>query len=97
MMVYIVEGRCGEYSDHRTWNVCAYMNRESAKAKVADLTQKVAAAKVKFGEEEIQYAHSDSAKEIAEFIGDPYFQSDYTGTSYYLSEVDVVDLGWTSM
>jgi hypothetical protein len=77
--------------------VCAYMNRESAKAKVEDLTQKVAAAKVKFGEEEVQYVHSDSAKEIAEFIGDPHFQSDYTGTSYYLSEVDVVDLGWTSM
>lgn len=31
MILHVVGGECGEYSDHRVWTVAAYLDRESAK------------------------------------------------------------------
>ncbi len=31
MRIYVVEGHCGEYSDHRNWPVKAFRDEETAK------------------------------------------------------------------
>jgi hypothetical protein len=95
MKAYLIEGRCGEYSDHRTWPVCAYLNEARARDKVDQLERNAKEAAVKFGDDFRYHLYDDKvAKEIREFIGDSSFQSDYTGTSYHYYEIDIVDLGW---
>lgn len=37
--VYVVYGRCGSYSDERTWHVSAYLDRAHADARAAALTE----------------------------------------------------------
>lgn len=95
MKAYLIEGRCGEYSDRRTWPVCAYLNKARARDKVEHLTLKAKEAAVEFGED-FRYNVWDETvrKAICAFIGDPNFQSDYTGTTYHYYEIDIVDLGW---
>ena len=97
MKIYIVEGQTGEYSDHRRWNVCAYMNEQSARDKVMRLEENARLAIQKWGEDAVKglwFGDESIGKEIREFIGDPHFQSDYTGTQYHITTVDLADLGW---
>ena len=96
---YIVEGRTGEYSDHRTWPVCGYMNEAAAKAKVTQLEERIREVVATQGEDLLkQYYHEgddlERHKVALAYIGDPNMQYDYTGTSYHYYPVDIVDLGW---
>lgn len=99
MKVYIVEGQTGEYSDRRVWPVCGYLSEAAARAKVGRLEQNLREAVVKWGEDAVRYASiwnkdEPQSKEIIEFIGDPNYMGDYTGTRYRMYVVDIVDLGW---
>jgi len=88
MKVYIVFGTTGEYSDRQEWPVCGYKERVRAD---------------KHADEAMIWAHllkekvDDEGKTVFENrdnLVSPYdedIRMDYTGTDYYVLEVDIVD------
>jgi hypothetical protein len=79
--VYVVMGATGEYSDHRTWTVCAYQDKKRAEEH-ADLA-KIEAHKIQ--------KQDDYWACGGKNIYDPKMQMQYTGTDYYTIDVDLLD------
>lgn len=83
MKAYVIEGRTGEYSDHREWIVKGFLDEEKAKNFVIKATQE---AQRLFSNREDKYKQK-SNEEIHSM--DPYYQSDYTGTVYTYYSVEI--------
>jgi len=81
--IYIVKGTTGEYSDRRSWLVAAYKNEEEAKKHVEKASERHRELNTKY--KGVSYQISDEANEY-----DPHMQTtNYTGTIYYIDEVDL--------
>lgn len=85
--VYVVVGRCGEYSDKRTWTVAAYLDKEQAEALRARLEAWCKANEFHDGRPENFWALDFNDQEKRKPPEDPQFQADYTGTRYVVEEI----------
>lgn len=80
--IYLVEGHCGEYSDHTSWIVKGFSTKEAAESlrdKLIEWTR--------------QNGVADDDKRTYDYRTlkcplDPQFQSSYTGTTYLVFESD---------
>jgi len=77
--IYLVVGETGKHGDRLEWNVAAYLNAEEAQ-------KHMEAAKL-----EANKVNGKSYKERSEFKNpyDPDFRCDYTGTGYFISQVEL--------
>ena len=96
-LIYVIQGTTGEYSDRADWIVCAFKDKEKATSFEQDLTDLSnkyfkSLEKLDLGywidfEElpaEVQIIYTDL------ILLDPKFQMDYTGTSYWVKEVELL-------
>ena len=92
MKIYVVEGSCGEYSDHREWPVHAYANELLAQAKVQELTEWANEIRIKFKDKSWDWSDyvNELSDEARNHLPDPNFNWDYSGFNYYyyLIELD---------
>lgn len=79
--IWLVTGNCGEYSDRTEWPVMAFENE-------ADAQEHARLASNRANELSARY---ESRWEIPEKANeyDPGMQTDYTGTSYHVSLVEL--------
>jgi len=86
--IYIVCGITGEYSDRSEWNVKAFTTVE----KSSNYLEKLVTTYRSIDTTDYGYKRGNS-EELEEVMLplDPNFYEDYTGTSYYISEVELVD------
>ena len=90
MRVYIVFGTTGEYSDRTEWPVRAFLSENEAAQLVAALDERVRIERMDgsgFGPG--YYERLDEVTERMKDV-DPNFQTDYTGTRYYVVDVPLV-------
>lgn len=80
--IYIVMGSCGEYSDHTTWQIAAYKTEEEARKHVEKAAERFSELNLKYHED--VYAIPKKENEY-----DAGMHVDYTGTRYYVKEVDL--------
>jgi hypothetical protein len=96
--IWVVMGSTGEYSDHRTWLVCAYEDKTRAERHADEAAKRAKAvddAKCEHDEplteicEECDRRHF-SDKVFGEWMGDldPHGRRDYTGTDYVALPVE---------
>ncbi len=86
MSVFVVMGKCGEYSDRREWIVGYADTAEEAAAHVRRLAEVYAAAKLIYDDED-----NYDEKAWAPLLKlDARFTSDYTGTTYSVVTVDPI-------
>lgn len=85
-MIYVVEGRTGEYSDRSEWIVCYRVSREDAE-RVRVVCQEQADAWFEKYKNSPGYPDADDAEEAKGWMLDPWFGCDYTGTQYVVIEV----------
>lgn len=87
MKVYVVRGSTGEYSGRSEWLVKAFLDKEEAENLVLLANQE---AKRLFTE----YKHNTKHNNLYDFeyinTYDIKFMMDYTGTNYYIEEVELV-------
>lgn len=88
MKIYIVEGSTGEYSDRRNWNVIAYTNKQEAEDHAFNATKR-AKEIFPFREDFWEYNRSEFPDRLKNEF-DPRMDMDYTGTDYYVTEVELV-------
>lgn len=81
IVVWVVSGWCGEYSDHRVWTVAAYLDKAEALRH---------AEKAKARADEIQDRRHEWPK-IPENSNewDPNGSQDYTGTEYGVTSLPI--------
>lgn len=88
--LWVVMGGTGEYSDRCEWPVRAYRDKSRAELEVSRLSEEAKAfeARVPY-----DYGSGRCAEVMAhgKKVGDPGFASDYTGTSYFYYEVELVN------
>lgn len=85
MKIYIVFGQTGEYSDRKEWTVRAYKDKKRAKVLI-ELATKEALNLHKEAE------HNRLMGEpLPNNKYDPFFKTDYTGTTYFYQEVELED------
>ena len=102
--IFVVKGSTGEYSDRCDWIVKAFRTKEDADKFQQDITDVVASTLKYLKEKEIDiYEFMDSEVYIEDktirgmllsFMTDitnldSKFQMDYTGTSYWVTEVEL--------
>lgn len=80
-MIYIVMGTTGEYSGRNEWPVKAYRDSRLAESHVTNATE---LAKII----EVQYLRYDDTP-LDTNPYDPHMQMRYTGTSYFIMEVEL--------
>lgn len=85
-IIYVVRGSTGEYSDRYEWIVKAFTDKVTAQWFVNDCS---AIARDEFANAEENEEGFFSYKVYSEL--DPKFSMDYTGTNYYLEEVELQD------
>ena len=87
--VWLVMGATGEYSDRQEWPVRAYRDKSAAEREVMRLTEESKAlfARVGYGWESHQ---RKAVEEHGPRVGDPGFSMDYTGTSYFYYEAELL-------
>lgn len=87
--VWLVMGATGEYSDRQEWPVRAYLDKSVAEREVVRLTDEARAlfADVGYGWEPHQ---RKAVQGHGKKVGDPGFSMDYTGTSYFYYEAELV-------
>ena len=85
--VWIVMGSTGEYSDRREWPVVAFMSEAAAKDRIAALDVRMQEMPQQW--REVRWDHEGDMKAHMAAL-DPDFVMDYTGTSYFFYEVEVV-------
>lgn len=81
--IWLVGGMTGEYEDHRQWVVC-YFNKEADAKKMAECLSARAREALRILEEN---PDPTAPRKFMEPF-DPYFGMDYTGTHYYVTEVE---------
>ena len=85
--VFVVFGQTGEYSDRIDWAVRGFFSRQKAEAFEFACTQ---AAKKWFDARAVDdplFCDDEALRSAVP--GDPEFRCDYTGTDYYMIEVEV--------
>lgn len=82
MIIYIVFGSTGEYSDHIEWILKAFTDKSAAEDLVANATVEAQEAIKKYP----RYSIPKGANKY-----DPQMKVDYTGVNYYLVECELVD------
>lgn len=97
--IYVVEGSCGEYSDHVDWLVKAFVDEEAAKQFVLACTaqgkQIVAFDQREDTEFGKKWKYSNKAKqacielELGLSLLDPAFDYDYSGFNYTYYPVEL--------
>lgn len=95
--IWIVEGRTGEYSDHREWIVCGFRDESKAKALVEELTGLCGSVQqfIKSDENEskpdsVYYWDFDECEAGKIWKkADPKAQLDYTGATYTAYKVEI--------
>ena len=94
MKIYIVMGKCGEYSGREEWPVAAYFDEVKARNHVLKATEKAnelyALAKDKnpnMSEYSFYHKIGKGSNEFDKNMCTDY----YTGTSYFIYDVDVCD------
>lgn len=85
--VWIVMGSTGEYSDRTEWPVIAFSSEAAAKERIAALDARMQQMPEDWREERGKFGTEIKAH-MAPL--DPGFSMDYTGTSYFFYEVDVL-------
>lgn len=97
MKVWIIMGTTGEYSDRSEWPVRGYINEATARTEVEAMSARAREVQDEFRQVKYDFSPEGKARmsQIMQYIGDDSFNADYTGTSYYLMEVDIADFGWT--
>jgi len=83
MLIYVVEGSTGEYSDHREWPVKAFKDEEKAQAfvRACDAEYRLLKSTRK---PKTNYFEDDRTHSL-----DPNFVEDYTGTNYRYYSVEL--------
>jgi hypothetical protein len=90
MKIYVVEGSCGEYSDHNEWPVHAYTDESIAQTKVKELTEWANEIQLKYDESWDWYEYVSSlSEEEKNKLSDPDFRWDYSGFNYYYYQVEL--------
>ena len=84
-VVYVVHGSTGEYSDHRAWEVRAFMSKAQAEAMVARLTAWLRQYGLDTDSGNSEWRALPYPKPTPP--EDPEFSSDYTGTVYGVMEL----------
>lgn len=87
MIVYVVSGQTGEYSDNRNWIVKGFVSEEKAKDFVVKVSEKYREIREKHGNS--SFWHCDWDREKFPNTLDPYMEADYTGTTYCYFPVEV--------
>lgn len=85
--IWIVMGSTGEYSDRREWPVIAFTSEDAAKERIAALDVRMQQIPQEWRDD--RWEHEVKIKEHMAPL-DPNFSMDYTGTSYFFYEVEVV-------
>lgn len=83
MKIYIVEGSTGEYADRQNWLVKAYSSRDKADAHAQSAEKWIN----DYGVSEWRKQKYDANRDLNPY--DPNMSVDYTGTSYYVIELDL--------
>ena len=84
--IYVVLGSTGEYSDRSEWLVKAFPSLEGAENFVTFLTAK----RQEVGLPKHALDWDDVTVEAAMQAFDPKYSEDYTGTRWWVSEVELV-------
>ena len=79
--IYVVMGTTGEYSDRTEWTIAAYSDEEEAKKHVELATER---ALIEEANSEINGWDYQPKNDY-----DTGMQIDYTGTGYYINEVEL--------
>lgn len=85
--VYVVMGTTGEYSDRNEWPVAAYMTEGQAAKRIVEQKRKAQEVRAS-GRDRHDTGWTEWSRNET---GDPGFQMDYTGTDYFMMEVDLID------
>lgn len=83
--IFVVYGSTGEWSDKRTWSVCAFCAENKAMEMVDALTRRLNTFGIAPKTYSIDYA--DNLKKHMNSL-DKYFDHDYNGTRYWYEPVD---------
>lgn len=86
--IWMVGGTTGEYSDRTEWVVDAWRSEAEAQARVKFLTEEMQRLGIT-GSEPDRYEDSHEARRKEMRKHDRGFHDDYTGTSYYLCEMEL--------
>jgi hypothetical protein len=84
--VYVVTGSTGEYSDHRAWQVRAFMDEAVAKGMADRLNAWCKERSLNDGPGNSEYEALAWDKKPKP-TDDPHFDNDYTGTVYGVLEI----------
>jgi hypothetical protein len=85
--IWMVGGTTGEYSDRTEWVVDAWRSEQEAKDRVQELTrlmQEIGVPRGGFMQYEERGPKEDEMRKH-----DPAFQCDYTGSEYYICELEL--------
>jgi hypothetical protein len=82
--IWTVNGSTGEYSDHRKWIVCAYCSEKEAAEHAAN-------AQARANLLQAEYDYYSIPTGTNEFDPQMRMRSDYTGTDYYVSMIELRD------
>ena len=93
MNIFVVFGSSGEYSDRNEWMVCAFRSEEAAQKKVTELTEKMQELGVTQANHQFSAEWYDLREEATAKMRqlDENFYMDYTGTSYYIAETNLIE------
>jgi len=84
--IWMVGGSTGEYSDRQEWVVDAWRSEGKAQARVKHLEARMQ----ELGVNTLQRYSDKWNRACAEMVkDDPAFSCDYTGTSYYICELEL--------
>jgi hypothetical protein len=79
MTIYLIEGETGEYEDKFTWVSQAFTSKQLAQSTM-DIWQQ-------FAIDHFEDRYNDA---IVALSPDPYFQIEYTGTTYRVIELELI-------
>ncbi len=83
--IWMVGGTTGEYSDRTEWVVDAWRSEVEAQARIAFLTNKMQELGIS---RRMDYdIRQEAVEKMRQF--DEAFSHDYTGTSYYICELEL--------
>lgn len=89
MKIYVIFGSTGEYSDRTEWPVKAVKDLDRAQEIVTLASEYANTLFAKFENEEVSKHSNEGQELVSKNPHDPEMKMDYTGTSYYYTEVEL--------
>ena len=89
--VYVVMGSTGEYSNRREWPVRGYFTEAEAQAEVLRLDEIARVVRLEIETRRDAGDWNTDGLVAAARQADPAFDHDYTGTSYFIYDVPLVE------